>query len=416
MSLLFSVIAALLVLGALLFVLPPLLRDPARRQLRLLRQARDAGVLEESDYQRRAQDLIEPGQNQSRGGLGGILGVLIIGCTIALYLQLGTLAGIAPEPASTGSGAEGTAPHSIEEAVTELRRRIEADPSDLQSRMMLGRALKSMNRFAEATEVLRQAQALAPESAPIKTELAEALILDNRGESPPPRAAELLQPAVQVQPQNQKALWLLGATAMQAGRPERAVAHWQNLLPLIEDDSVRTSVQQQIDNARAQLDGNSATTSPPPGTGQPSPRDSQPAAKATAETAPPAADTTAQGEDGEGLEFTVDMAPELRDSVPDQAILFVFARPADGSRMPLAAQRLSSFEFPIRIQLDDTDSMIAGRKLSDHRRVELVARLSASGGASARPGDLEGSSGPIDRNTGDTPRVVIDRVIGQASE
>ena len=405
MGMLFSVIAGLLVLAALLFVLPPLLRDPARRRLRLLREARDAGVLNDDDYQRRARAAVDQDDGHSRRGLAAALGVLIAVATTGLYLQLGTPAGIDPD--RSPATAEGAAPHTVEEAVAELRARIEADPQDLQSHMMLGLALKSTNRFEEAIEVLRQAQTLAPDSAQIQTELAEALILDNRGNAAPARAAELLQQAVQTQPQNQKALWLLGAIAMQSGQAERAVSHWERLLPLIDDDSVRASVQQQIDNARSQLAASPAAPMPDATTPE---RSS--ASTPSTESAAPAANAVAEDRDNSGLEFTVDLAPELRDSVPGQAVLFVFARPADGSRMPLAAQRLTGFEFPVRVQLNDSDSMIASRKLSDHRRVMLVARISSSGGAIARPGDLEGNIGPVERTGAKTPRVVIDRVIG----
>jgi len=260
MNMLFSVIAGLLVLCALVFVLPPLLRDPARRRLRLLREARDAGVLDEQEYRRRAQALVDQGEGHSRRGLAAALGLLIAVATTALYLQLGTPAGI--NPGSAPATADGAAPHTMEEAVAELRARIEANPQDLESRMMLGRALKSTNRFGEAIEILREAQTLAPGSAPIQTELAEALILDSRGSAAPARATELLQQAVQAQPQNQKALWLLGATAMQTGQAERAVGYWERLLPLIEDESVRASVQQQIDNARSQLAASPAPRTP----------------------------------------------------------------------------------------------------------------------------------------------------------
>jgi cytochrome c-type biogenesis protein CcmH len=58
--------------------------------------------------------------------------------------------------------------------------------------------------------------------------------------------------------------------------------------------------------------------------------------------------------------------------------------------MPLAIQRLSA-KLPARITLDDSNSMMAARKLSDLDRWRVIARISRSGNAMPQPGDLEGS-------------------------
>ena len=94
------------------------------------------------------------------------------------------------------------------------------------------------------------------------------------------------------------------------------------------------------------------------------------------------------------------------------ATLFVFARAVEGPRMPVAVARLAAAELPTLVTLDDSMAMMPGRTLSAAGPVELVARVTTSGGVAASAGDLEGSTGPLDPAA--TRRVIpllVDRVV-----
>lgn len=88
--------------------------------------------------------------------------------------------------------------------------------------------------------------------------------------------------------------------------------------------------------------------------------------------------------------------------------LFVFARETDGPPMPVAIVRASKKDLPFTFRLDDTNSMMPSRKLSDVGTVVIVARLSKSGRAMPESGDLEGMSQPV-KPGADGVTVVIDR-------
>jgi cytochrome c-type biogenesis protein CcmH len=75
--------------------------------------------------------------------------------------------------------------------------------------------------------------------------------------------------------------------------------------------------------------------------------------------------------------------------------VFIFVRPADGPRMPLAVIRKQVRELPAAFSLDDTMAMSTGMKLSAHPRLIVGARISKSGNAVPQPGDLEGLSAPV---------------------
>jgi cytochrome c-type biogenesis protein CcmH len=75
--------------------------------------------------------------------------------------------------------------------------------------------------------------------------------------------------------------------------------------------------------------------------------------------------------------------------------VFIFARPAEGSRMPLAIIRKQVKDLPIHFTLDDSMAMSPASKLSQAGRVLVGARISKSGNAIPEKGDLAGQSAPV---------------------
>jgi len=75
------------------------------------------------------------------------------------------------------------------------------------------------------------------------------------------------------------------------------------------------------------------------------------------------------------------------------AQVFVIAREPGGAPMPVAVEKHAISELPFIATLDDGDSPMPTRKLSQLREVELVARLSASGNAMPQDGDID--SAPV---------------------
>jgi cytochrome c-type biogenesis protein CcmH len=80
--------------------------------------------------------------------------------------------------------------------------------------------------------------------------------------------------------------------------------------------------------------------------------------------------------------------------------VFVFARAAEGPRMPLAILKMRVSDLPLNFTLDDSTAMSPQMKLSNFPRVIVGARISRSGDAMPRTGDLVGQVGPVDNLSG----------------
>jgi cytochrome c-type biogenesis protein CcmH len=283
---------------------------------------------------------------------------------------------------------------SIDDLVASLARRLQADPNNVQGWVMLGRSYESMERHAEARDAFAAAARLTPGDPEILTRLAEATALASGGDLSG-RPEELLRQALTIRPKLPDALWLSGLAAAQRLQYAEAIGYWQTLEGLVAAPEEKAMVAQYIQDARQQA-GQEVLT--------PAASDTTPAQPASAPTAPaapatPTASTAAMAAAPSApagvVTVQVSLAPELRERVADGDTVFIFARPAEGPRMPLAIVRKTVADLPTSVRLDDGMAMTPTMKLSSFPRVVIGARVSKSGSAAAQSGDLEGLSEPV---------------------
>jgi cytochrome c-type biogenesis protein CcmH len=117
-------------------------------------------------------------------------------------------------------------------------------------------------------------------------------------------------------------------------------------------------------------------------------------------------------DEGSRITGTVHIAPELTAAALPGLILFVSATESHTPGPPLAVRKLRVDRWPTSFVLDDADAMIPGRTLSGARRLQLEARVSASGEALPCAGDLVGKLESVDPWTTEPVRISIDHKIG----
>lgn len=294
--------------------------------------------------------LLRPLWRDARGVALGI-GVITLLSTALLYRLIGTPQALDP--------ASGQAPQTLEEAVVQLKAALARDPQQAQGWALLGQAYLRMEDAANARDAFAKAAKLAPENADFLTEAAQSRAMANANRSFDKQALGLLESALKVDPNHQRARWFLGVAQRQTGKSAEAAATWAPLLAQVSTDTA-ASLRREINAARAD-----AGLSP------------------LAEAAtPPAAATLLT------VEVALDPALAERVRLQPNATVYVIAR-QPGSPMPVAAQKHAVSELPFSAALSDADSPMPTLKLSQLQEVELVARLSASGEANRQEGDLE---------------------------
>jgi hypothetical protein len=109
---------------------------------------------------------------------------------------------------------------------------------------------------------------------------------------------------------------------------------------------------------------------------------------------------------------TVEIASKLAPRAAAGATLFIYAKQPNAPGPPLAVLRMRVERWPVTFTLNDANAMVPGRNLSNADSVQIEARISKSGDALARPGDLVGTVTGVNPRDGQPIRISIDREIG----
>ena len=259
---------------------------------------------------------------------------------------------------------------------------------------MLARSYGMLGRLDDALPAYQKAVALNGQDARLLADYADTLALKNdRNLEGEPLA--LVERALKIEPTNLKALSLAGAAAFNRQDYAGAVRYWEQVVQYAPPESpYLPQVQSSIAEARerggmglaAVAAGQAAAPAGAVAAAKPAPAA---APKSAADT--PVPDAAA----GATLRGTVRLAPGLATMAAPTDAVFIFARPAEGSRMPLAILRKQVRDLPVDFVLDDSMAMSPGAKLSLFPQVVVSARVSKSGQAVPSAGDLTGQSAPI---------------------
>jgi cytochrome c-type biogenesis protein CcmH len=311
------------------------------------------------------------------------MAVLLPASAVLLYLQLGSRDAL--DPVLAQAPAEATEA-DIETLIQRLADRMQAAPEDPEGWVLLGRSYAGLQRFELARDAFAQAVQRSPPNAQLLADYADVLAM-TQGRTLQGEPERLILRALTLDPVNLKALALAGSAAMERGDYAKALEHWTLARSSAPPDSPFAT---QLDPAIAEA---RAAGGLPAAAGGP-----------VAPLAPAAASAAATA----GLRVTVAVAPELAARVQPGDTLFVFARAAEGPRMPLAITRQPAGVQTVEVVLDDASAMTPQMRLSAFSQVVVGARISRSGNATPQPGDLEGLGEPMPPSG--AIRLVIDQV------
>ena len=246
----------------------------------------------------------------------------------------------------------------------------------------MGRSYFVMGRYNEAANAYSQASKLSNEkNADILANYAESVAMSNN-RNMQGKPEQIIDRALAVQPNHAKSLWLAGTAALQAGKYNKAILHWQTLLDMHQDKSSEgaQTLLKQIAQARSYLGDKAAAPS-----------------VAQKPTNPVKGKTVVQ--------VSVNLDSKLKSKASPDDTVFIFARAVQGPPMPLAIVKKQVKDLPITVSLNDAMAMVPDMTMSNFQQIYIGARVSKSGDATPKSGDLQGRSTPI--NTGKAQNIKI---------
>lgn len=371
----FVLLASLLAILSLALLLWPLLRlrpaqgnDTERRQANLaviqenlaeLKQERLSGEISAEEFARAERELQrrlldENPDTQQRATTPGRRGIKTAGAIIVLlpclavagYLWLGSPQAL--NPLLVAQPGKMT-PEQIEGMVGSLAERLASKPDDIEGWLMLGRSYKSLGRLPDAINAFSHAETAMQEDPDFLTDYADLLAISAGGDLEG-KPLSLIMQALKADPGHVVGLWLAGTAAYNRHDFSSAIAFWERATQDMPADSEdRQMLQESIGEAKRRMQ--------------------------------------AKAEPGKSVSGRVELAPGIK-AAPNETV-FVFARPVEGSRFPLAVAKVSVANLPFEFVLDDSLAMAADKPISGQRKVIVEARLSRTGNAIGKPGDMQ---------------------------
>lgn len=412
---LFWIAAAVCVLIALAFVLPPLLRRKEtaakaarkdiniavyRDQMKEMEADRANGLLSEAQFQtakleleaRLAEDALvqtdkamTPVASRRLGfTLAGLLPIAAFG----LYFTLGNPTSLVAIAEARANVQAVPGEHDIMRMIQQVEEKTRQDPNDGQAWTILAKTYSAVGHWPEALQAWEKAIKLRPDEPAVMSGYAEALAI-SRNRLLEGKPMELVLKALEKDPNDIKGLELAGIGSFQAREFAKAAFYFKQLYKQLPPESpyaqdilaAQKEAEKQVKGAMTGLDDLSAQG-------------------AGGETKPAAQGAVISG--------SVDIAPALKARVSDKDTVFLFARSGQGGP-PVAAIRATAGKFPIPFELDDSLAMNPENRLSMHKEVTLTARVAKSGDVKGTAGDLEGTLKLVKVGAKDV-KLVIDTV------
>ena len=352
-------------------------------------------VDERKEYESQLSNLLQKKQSNSGFKITAFLFALIVPVSFYLYYMLGTpnakqqIQSISQGQNTSENGAQ--APQlSMQEAMTQLEQRLAQNPDDVDGQMLYARSLISLKEYDKAVIAYRKSNELAPNEPVILTELAESIALANNNRSFLGEPETFLKQAVEIDPSNQKALWLYGMTFYEQKNLAKTNELWTKLYGLMSNEAAKKQLFEQLTDVRNKLGINETIV----------------------EQQQPKVDVDVENI---AINLTINLDELLIDKLEGKpALLYIYAKATTGMPMPIAVIRQSleqiSKTFPIQVTLSDLNNLQPNRTLSSFESVIIGARVSFTGNATPQPGDLQSTEIKVDSPYAKEIGLIIDKI------
>jgi len=264
---------------------------------------------------------------------------------------------------------------SVEKMLSHLEQKLLNNPDDAESWLVLVNAYTTLERYDDALRAIENLYRVKGKDPSVMFRYADIMSMVNNGYFKG-KPTELIDEALRIDPTNKNGLWLAGLAAVQNADVKKALKHWQQLHGLFDEGSEsQMKIKHYIDLAREQL-----------------------------------IDTDSDPISDVALHVDISLSANLSNEVDDNDDVFIYANAIDESLMPLAVMRKKVSDLPLQVILKDSMALISSNKISDHKQVHLIARISKSGRAKTTPGDLIGNLDLVPTNIYLPVKLIIDDI------
>jgi len=272
--------------------------------------------------------------------------------------------------------------------IKELKQQIADAPGNSEAWYNIGQTLVMMGDFDEAINAFKEVIRIEGEHAELLGAIAQASYYRNNQQIDA-EIQGLIDRALALDINDASTNILLGMHNFIEANYQVAITHWQRVIDAGKQGVNVNALQEAVTEAKSRL------------------ANPQVAMKTQNE------DSNPSEVSGPQLKVNVSLSPEITELLTqgEDRVVFVYAIPTDGKRMPLAAVKIMASDLPTIVVLNDSQAMSPQNNLSSVEQVHIFAVASKLGGVGIKSGDYKAEINGIDVNNTETVNLLVDSVV-----
>ncbi|GAA6170783.1 hypothetical protein NBRC116592_04530 [Colwellia sp. KU-HH00111] len=324
------------------------------------------------------------------------LSIFVLVFSVALYVKQGTLATLmsSPTPAQANQQSAMSAEQQEQNRqeqmlayIDKMQQHLDANPEDSEAWYNLGQTFVGAGEFDFAIKAFEQVIRIEGEHADLLGAIAQASYYKNNQQIDE-HVQTLIDRALALDINDPSTNILLGMHHFMGQKYQPAIEYWQRVIDANKPGVNIAALQEAVNEAKKRIN--------------------MPASSSALES------SASQVVDGPQLKVRVSLSEEILSqlSQDEDKVVFVYATPTSGKRVPLAALKLMASDLPKVITLDNSNAMSAQSNLSSVTNVHLYAVVSKQGAAGIKPGDYKAELHNVAVNdNADTINLVINSLV-----
>ena len=321
------------------------------------------------------------------------LSLFIIAFSITLYLKQGTLTALIATPSIEQSNQQDqmsddqraqVQQEQVLAYIKKLQQHLEKNEDDGEAWYNLGQTLVSAGEFPMAITAYEQVIRIEGEQADLLGAIAQAHYYRNNQQIDE-QVQNFIDRALALDVNDPSTNILLGMHNFIGKEYEKAIGYWQRVIDAKRQGVNSNALQEAVKEAKSRL-------------GLPDTADNEPVQPTV---------------EGPKLSVSVSLSDDVVQQLAkgEDRIVFVYAIPTDGQRMPLAAVKLMASDLPKVITLSNDNAMSPANNLSSVSAVNIYAIVSKLGGVGIKSGDFKAEIQNIAVDNTETINLIVDSLV-----
>ncbi len=263
--------------------------------------------------------------------------------------------------------------------IEKLQKYVEANPTDGQAWYNLGQTYVAVGNFDKAVDAFQQVIDIEGEQADLLGAIAQALYYEN-DQQLNSTVQEYIDRALTIDVNDPSTNILLGMHNFISQDYQQAITYWQRVIDLNKPGVNNAALKQAVAEAKNRLN---------------IPQESL------------------QSLSGPQIKISVSLTDTIANQLAkgEDRVVFVYAVPTNGQRMPLAAVKLKASDLPTVVVLNNSQAMSSEHTLASVEKVHVYAIVSKLGGVGIKSGDYKAEARDVLVNSETTLELVVNHLV-----